>query len=600
MTIQSINDTGTYVDADGDVAKALGFYILNQVLRVAIDGGAIINVSGSSVTTAQVNENALPALDGSNVPLSVNLNRELRTTDAASLTQLTSIAALLAAMNSNETAIRNALNTLSGTVNNVLSAITALQTTVAAGNASEATIASQTATLSAALAAVQTAQTSGLTSLGALHTDNLALDTLVTTGNTALAAIQTATAAGATAAGQASALTQLTALNTAATSELTKLDAIATAVNTAVTTLGGGKSLADLVTAITAANANIVVTDTDLKSMSAALNLVENNELTQLTALNAVLGAASDAQAATDTGTYTISAFMKRLLGYNSSLITAIGTQADAAWSGTGNATQIALLKGIWSRVSGGSSGTSRQSLPILWKVVTAATGYAVGDYIEQLDQYDETQNPAVYLSTTWRNITQSTTLAAAPVLTNLTQLTSGGANAALETGGNLATIATNTAQGTAATGVALATGGVGWFGWLSTIVSWLSTISGKFPALNGDGGSPSHITNWLVGQALKAASVPVVIASDQGALSVVDANNAAFQGVVAMTVGTAYAAQRSIGILCTAAGNVQMTLADNSSLTIPVSLGFQTFPFAVTTVVAAGTTATATYYNLK
>jgi len=347
MTIQSINDTGTYVDADGDVAKALGFYILNQVLRVAIDGGAIINVSGSSVTTAQVNENALPALDGSNVPLSVNLNRELRTTDAASLTQLTSIAALLAAMNSNETAIRNALNTLSGTVNNVLSAITALQTTVAAGNASEATIASQTATLSAALAAVQTAQTSGLTSLGALHTDNLALDTLVTTGNTALAAIQTATAAGATAAGQASALTQLTALNTAATSELTKLDAIATAVNTAVTTLGGGKSLADLVTAITAANANIVVTDTDLKSMSAALNLVENNELTQLTALNAVLGAASDAQAATDTGTYTISAFMKRLLGYNSSLITAIGTQADAAWSGTGNATQIALLKGI-------------------------------------------------------------------------------------------------------------------------------------------------------------------------------------------------------------------------------------------------------------
>eukprot|EP01037_Dinobryon_pediforme_P007620 gene7620-7684_t len=136
---------------------------------------------------------------------------------------------------------------------------------------------------------------------------------------------------------------------------------------------------------------------------------------------------------------------------------------------------------------------------------------------------------------------------------------------AAIETGeaASLTAIATNTAQGTAATGVLLATGGVGWFGWLSTIVSWLSTISGKFPSLNGDGGSPSHVTNWPTNQA------------------VTDANNAAFQGAVAMVVGTAQTAQRSIGILCTAAGNVALALADGSSLVIPVSVGFQTFPFA-------------------
>jgi len=566
-----------------------------EVVKAVIS--ASISVS-NLLTTMQIAGSSPAYTNGQSEPLSGDQNGNLRTIDVSAGSKLDAITALLAAMNSTESAISNALTTLSTTVGNVLTAtngvttaITTLQAAVATGNASEATIAtqtaavaSQTASLSAALTAIQTTQTSGLTALGALHTDNLALDTLVTTGNTALAAIQTATAAGGTSAGQSSALTQLTALNTAATSELTKLDAITTAVNTAVTTLGGGKSLADLVTAITAANGNIVVTDTDLKSMSAALNLVENNELTQLTALNAVLGAASDGQAATDTGTYSLTALVKRLLGYNSSVNTAIGAQADAAWSGTGNGTHTAILKAIWAKLSANSGGTSRQSLPILWKVVTAATGYAVGDYIEQLDQYDETQNPAVYLSTTWRNITQSTTLAAAPVLTNLTQLTSGGANAALETGGNLAAL--NTTLGAQAD--AAATTDAGTFSLLAFVkrglANWTNLLL-RIPAL---------------GQALKAASVPVVIASDQGALSVVDANNAAFQGVVAMTVGTLYAAQRSIGILCTAAGNVQMTLADSSSLTLPVSVGFQTYPFAVTTIVAAGTTATATYYNLK
>lgn len=78
------------------------------------------------------------------------------------------------------------------------------------------------------------------------------------------------------------------------------------------------------------------------------------------------------------------------------------------------------------------------------------------------------------------------------------------------------------------------------------------------------------------------------------------DPNNAPFAGVVAMTVGTSYAAQRSIGANCTAAGNMSVTFSDASTLVVPVQVGFQTFPFAVTAVNTSDTTATCTYVNLK
>ena len=81
---------------------------------------------------------------------------------------------------------------------------------------------------------------------------------------------------------------------------------------------------------------------------------------------------------------------------------------------------------------------------------------------------------------------------------------------------------------------------------------------------------------------------------------SVNDTNSAAFSGAVAMTIGTAIAAARSIAVNCTAAGNVSLTLADASTIVVPVVVGFQTLPFAVTEVNAPGTTATATYFNLK
>ena len=80
----------------------------------------------------------------------------------------------------------------------------------------------------------------------------------------------------------------------------------------------------------------------------------------------------------------------------------------------------------------------------------------------------------------------------------------------------------------------------------------------------------------------------------------VADSQSAPFAGAVAMTVGTTYSAQRSVGVLATVAGNVQFQFPDASTLTLPVFVGWQTFPFAATQIVSAGTTATATYFNLK
>ena len=84
--------------------------------------------------------------------------------------------------------------------------------------------------------------------------------------------------------------------------------------------------------------------------------------------------------------------------------------------------------------------------------------------------------------------------------------------------------------------------------------------------------------------------------------LMTADANGAAFGGVVALTPGTAVSAARSLGYLCTGAGNITLTLADGSSLTVLISTAngaFQTLPFAVTQV-TLGTGTAASFWNLK
>jgi hypothetical protein len=82
---------------------------------------------------------------------------------------------------------------------------------------------------------------------------------------------------------------------------------------------------------------------------------------------------------------------------------------------------------------------------------------------------------------------------------------------------------------------------------------------------------------------------------------SVSDAQNAGYQGAVAMTIGTTYAARRSVKANCTAIGNVSLTLADGSTdVWIISAAGSTVIPYAATAINSSGTTATCTYSNLK
>jgi hypothetical protein len=64
-----------------------------------------------------------------------------------------------------------------------------------------------------------------------------------------------------------------------------------------------------------------------------------------------------------------------------------------------------------------------------------------------------------------------------------------------------------------------------------------------------------------------------------------------------AMTVGTAYPAGRGWQAVCTAAGNVSLTLSGGSTNVVPLAIGLTILPFSVTQVNSA--TATGTYANL-
>lgn len=104
------------------------------------------------------------------------------------------------------------------------------------------------------------------------------------------------------------------------------------------------------------------------------------------------------------------------------------------------------------------------------------------------------------------------------------------------------------------------------------------------------------------LGDAVLAALVAQLQAeTSTSPLPVTDAANAAFQGVVLLTPGTAATALRSVGYVITAAGTVSFTLADGSSITLslPASAQLQMLPFAVTEVVL-GTGTAGTFWNLK
>lgn len=91
---------------------------------------------------------------------------------------------------------------------------------------------------------------------------------------------------------------------------------------------------------------------------------------------------------------------------------------------------------------------------------------------------------------------------------------------------------------------------------------------------------------------AVKQDEAKVVLAS-------ILASNAPFGGRVAMTVGIAVTPGRAIEIVASAAGNVALTFADGSTTVVAIAAGTTILDYAVTTVTAAGTTATATYGKL-
>lgn len=145
---------------------------------------------------------------------------------------------------------------------------------------------------------------------------------------------------------------------------------------------------------------------------------------------------------------------------------------------------------------------------------------------------------------------------------TSLATIAANGATAAnQETAiASLATIAAGTPSGVGGSGISQPAGGTGIQGWLS----------GIFKALTGN-------------------------------LNVTDSSGAAYQGSSVITPGTAAAPGRSVGYVCTTAGNITITLPDGSTMTfgISASADLQTLPFAVTLLTLNGSTA-GSFWTLK
>lgn len=127
-------------------------------------------------------------------------------------------------------------------------------------------------------------------------------------------------------------------------------------------------------------------------------------------------------------------------------------------------------------------------------------------------------------------------------------------------------------------------------------------------PAISADGGAQAHVMNFPATQAISAATLPLPTgAADAATLAAINAKLAAllaaeqpYQGVIGMVVGTAQAAQRAVRINCTVAGTVGLTYVDGSTDVIPINVGLSYVAGAITTINAAGTTATATYATMR
>jgi hypothetical protein len=98
--------------------------------------------------------------------------------------------------------------------------------------------------------------------------------------------------------------------------------------------------------------------------------------------------------------------------------------------------------------------------------------------------------------------------------------------------------------------------------------------------------------------------AISQVVAGKTSAIAV-DANHPVptasrgYRSSTAIVVGTNQTPGRAVHVVCATAGDVKIRLADDTEILITVAVGASYLPFEAKTVVAAGTTAVATYRNL-
>lgn len=77
-------------------------------------------------------------------------------------------------------------------------------------------------------------------------------------------------------------------------------------------------------------------------------------------------------------------------------------------------------------------------------------------------------------------------------------------------------------------------------------------------------------------------------------------ADSAPYVGAVPVTIDTLTEPGRGFAVLCYASGQVTVEFSDESEFTFPVVPGLSVYPFAVSKVVSATTTATGSFWNMR
>lgn len=103
------------------------------------------------------------------------------------------------------------------------------------------------------------------------------------------------------------------------------------------------------------------------------------------------------------------------------------------------------------------------------------------------------------------------------------------------------------------------------------------------------------------------AAYVPqtaIAFAAPEGAALVSESSplpisEPSYRGARPIVLDTPFAPARAVAVIAQGAGNVAFRFADASAIAVPVAAGLTILPFAATQIVAAGTTAAATFHAL-